>query len=182
MSETPADLLLHPARLRIVQAMVGRTMTAAELMDVLGDVAPATMYRHLKQLHQGGLLEVVDERPVRGVVERTYSVVVDAVSLGVDDLADAGADDHFRYFATFVGTLLADYSRFLEAESIDLAEDRVGFHQVPLWLNDGELDELVAELRASLQSRIANSPSSDRRRRLISTIVMPDDRANSAKS
>ncbi len=178
MADLPADLLLHPVRLRIVQALVGRAMTATEVKELLGDVAQATLYRHLKQLTEGGLLEVVGERQVRGGVERTYQVVVEAVSLGGDDLAGVDADDHFRYFATFVGTLLADYAHYLTADQIDLAEDRVGFRQTPLWLSDEELDKLIEEIGSAVRSRLDNSPGPGRRRRLLNTVIMPDDRAD----
>ena len=176
MGDPVAELLLHPVRLRIVQAIVGRRMTATEVKRVLGDVAQATLYRHLKQLHDGGLLEIVDERQVRGGLERTYRVVTEAVSLGADDLVDADAGDHFRYFATFVGALLTDYASYLEAGPIDLAADRVGFRQLPLWMTDEEVDELVDELSTALQRRMENPPGGGRRRRLFSSIVMPDDR------
>jgi DNA-binding transcriptional ArsR family regulator len=141
-------------------------------------VAQATLYRHLRQLTDGGLLEIIDERQVRGGVERTYQVVVEAVSLGADDLAGADVDDHFRYFATFVGTLLTDYARYLEAGPIDLTADRVGFRQIPLWLSDEELDQLVVELGSALSSRLDYLPEPGRRRRLLNTIVIPDDRSD----
>lgn len=157
-------------------------MTAAQAKEVLGDIALATLYRHLKQLHEGGLLEVVDERQVRGTVERTYGVVTEATAIGADDLVDTDAEDHFRYFGTFVGTLLADYASYLdnnyhEPGRVDLAADRVGFRQVPLWLSDDELDEVVAELSEALVSRMENRPAHGRRRRLFTSIVMPDDRS-----
>ncbi len=170
------DLLLHPIRLRIVQALVGSPMTPLELKDRLGDVAQATLYRHINQLAEGGLVHVVDERPVRGGVERTYGIVESAVSLGPDELASATADDHFRYFATFVGTLLADFAAYLESEDRDLVADRVGYRQVPLWLSDEEFDRLVAEMAKAVQERVGNEPSPSRRRRLLSTVVIPDDR------
>ena len=176
MTELASDLLLHPVRLRIVQALVKRPLTAAQVKELLGDVAQATLYRHIKQLEQGGLIEIIDERRIRGGIERTYQVVEAAVSLGADDLAEAGAEDHFRYFVTFVGTLLSDYAGYLERDSLDLAADRVGYRQVPLWLTDEEFDELSQELGDALKQRLSNEPGPERRRRLISTIVVPDDR------
>lgn len=178
MGDQRADLLLHPVRLRIVQTLVGQPMTAGEVKDLLGDVAQATLYRHLKLLHEGGMLEVIDERQVRGGVERTYQVVTEAVSLGSADLTSADADDHFRYFATFVGTLLNSYAGYLRNGTPDLEADRVGFRQVPLWLSDRELDELIEELSAAIQSRLENKAATGRRRRLITSVVMPDDPAD----
>ncbi len=171
------DLLLHPVRLRIVQALVGAPMTPRQLKERLGDVAQATLYRHLKQLADGGLVEVVDERPVRGTVERTYRVVSSAVSLTDADLESATSDDHFRYFATFVGTMLTDYATYLAAGEPSLGADRVGYRQTPIWLTDDELDALVAALRTAVDAVIDNEAGPGRRRRLLTTVIMPDDRS-----
>jgi len=68
-----ADLLLHPVRLRIVQAFLGdRALTTGELRAELPDVPPASLYRHIARLVDAGVLGVVSERRVRGAVERTY--------------------------------------------------------------------------------------------------------------
>ena len=170
------DLLLHPIRLRIVQALVGAPMTPLQLKDRLGDVAQATLYRHINQLADGGLLEVVAERPIRGGVERTYGVATASVALGDSELESATTDDHFRYFATFVGTLLADFAAYLDSGEPALSADRVGYRQVPLWLTDEEFDALVARMTTAVQEHVDNKPAPGRRRRLLSTIVVPDDR------
>ena len=171
------DLLLHPIRLRIVQALVGVPMTPLQLKDRLGDVPQATLYRHINQLADGGLLEVVGERPSRGGVERTYGVVTASVALSDSELESATTDDHFRYFATFVGTLLADFAAYLESDVPALRNDGVSYRQLPLWLTDDELTALVATMAAAVQQHVDNSPTRGRRRRLLSTIVMPDDRS-----
>lgn len=168
------DLLLHPVRLRIIQALVGAPMTPLQLRDRLGDVPQATLYRHLNQLADGGLVEVVDERPVRGTVERTYGVVTNRVSLGDADLESATPADHFRYFTTFVGTLLSDFAAYLDSGDPSLSADRVGYRQVPLWLTDDEFDSLIEKLAALVLECADNDPTPERRRRLLSTIVMPD--------
>lgn len=170
------DLLLHPTRLRIVQTLVGGAMTPQQLKQHLGDVAQATLYRYLNQLVDGGMLEVVQERSVRGSVERTYGVVATAVSLSAEELETATTEDHFRYFATFLGTLLADFATYLDGGDVELVADRVGYRQVPLWLTDQELDVMVTRMRGAMQEHLENQPGPGRRRRLISTIVMPDDR------
>ncbi len=171
------DLLLHPIRLRIVQALVGAPMTPLELKDRLGDVPQATLYRHIKQLADGGLLEVVEERPIRGGIERTYSVAEEAVALGDSELESATTDDHFRYFATFLGTLLTDFGAYLDQGTPVMSDDRVGYRQVPLWLTDEEFDALITKMAAAVAEHVDNPQTPGRRRRLLSTIVMPDDRS-----
>jgi DNA-binding transcriptional ArsR family regulator len=173
---TSRDLLLHPVRLRIIQALAGRPMRPLELKEHLGDVAQATLYRHLNQLESGGLIRVLEERPVRGGVERTYGVVDSAISLGPADLFGATADDHLGFFATFIGALLSDFAAYVERSDLDFVADRVGYRQIPLWLSDREFDELAAAMSDAIQAHLANEPRRDRRRRLLTTIVMPDDR------
>jgi DNA-binding transcriptional ArsR family regulator len=168
------DLLLHPIRLRVVQALAGAPSTPLQLKERLGDVPQATLYRQLAHLVDGGLIEVVAERRVRGTVERTYGLVPDAVALTGDDLETATPDDHFRYFATFVGALLSDFAKYLDAGDPAVDADRVGYRQVPLWLTDTELDDLVEMLRSVVGRYLDHQPGPGRRRRLLTTIVMPD--------
>ena len=171
------DLLLHPVRLRVVQALIGNPMSPLQLKAQLKDVAQATLYRHIKLLADGGLIEVVEERRIRGGVERTYQVVTSAVSMGADEFAGATADDHFLYFVTFLGTLLNDFGAYLDGGSLDLVKDRVGYRQVPLWLTDEEFDEVAREMSEAVRSRLDRTPDGERRRRLFTSVVMPDDRS-----
>ena len=171
------DLLLHPIRLRIIQALLGSPMTPLHLKDALGDVPQATLYRHVNQLYEGGLLEVVDEQPVRGGIERTYGVVSEAVSLGPADYQDATTEDHLRYFTTFLGTLIDAFGAYLDEGASDFVSDGVGYRQVPLWLTDEELSAVAEALREAIRPALENPPAQGRRRRLITTIVMPDVRA-----
>ncbi|MFK8025256.1 MAG: helix-turn-helix domain-containing protein [Ilumatobacter sp.] len=170
------DLLLHPIRLRIVQALAGTRLTPLQIKERLGDVPQATLYRHLNQLADNGLIEVVGERPARGSVERTYALVTGATALSDHDFSDATPDEHFRYFATFLGTLLDSYAAYLNAGEPALGDDRVGYRQVPLWLTDAELDDMIEAMRSAIEEHEENEPAPGRRRRLLTTIVMPDDR------
>ena len=68
-------LLLNPARLRIMQylRLHGRVRTS-DLVAYLDDVPRATVYHHVKLLEEHGMIAVVEERPVRGVVEKVYAL------------------------------------------------------------------------------------------------------------
>lgn len=172
-----ADLLLHPVRLRIVQAFLGdRTLTAADLRSELADVPAATLYRHVGVLAGAGVLAVVGERRVRGAAERSYRLVTEAASVGAADAAAMSVDEHRRAFATFVAALLADFDRYADAAAgpgLDPAADGVGYRQVALWLDDEEFTALVTELRAVLTARTALEPDGVRRRRVVSQVFLP---------
>jgi DNA-binding transcriptional ArsR family regulator len=173
VAPSPADVLLHPVRLRIVQALAGRRMTSTELAAALGDVPPATLYRHIGTLAGAGVLAVAEERPVRGITERVYVLAEGAASLGPEDLRTATREDHLRYFTVFLAGLLGDFGRYLAAGEPDLAADGVGYRQVPLELTDQELAELVGRIGAAVAPALANRPGPGRRRRLLSTVMMP---------
>jgi Helix-turn-helix domain len=172
-----ADLLLHPVRLRIVQAFLGeRTLTTADLRAELADVPAATLYRHVGVLADAGVLVVAGERRVRGASERSYRLVTASASVGAGEAAAMSAEDHRRAFATFVAGLLADFDRYTEragAGGLDLARDGVGYRQLGLWLTDEEFGELVADLRAALTARAALEPDGTRSRRIVSQVFLP---------
>ncbi|MDP5183524.1 helix-turn-helix domain-containing protein [Blastococcus sp. BMG 814] len=170
------DLLLHPVRLRVVQAFLGdRTLTTGELRAALPDVPVASLYRHVGVLADAGVLQVVGERKVRGAAERSYRLVLEAANVPADDLAAVSAEDHRRAFTAFVASLLADFDRYLDRGEPDLARDGVGYRQVGLWVTDEEFGELLADLRTVLQQRLANRPGDGRRRRLVGLVNLPGD-------
>ena len=167
------DLLLHPVRLRVVQALLGREMTTAELRAELPDVAPATLYRQVATLLDGELLEVVAERRVRGAVERTYRLRDTAPSVSADEAATMSPEQHQRAFSTFVAGLLADFERYVGHGDVDLCRDLVGYRTAAMYLTDEELLSLVTDLRAVLAPRLEHGPAPGRRRRLLTTITLP---------
>ncbi|MDT0164856.1 helix-turn-helix domain-containing protein [Actinotalea sp. AC32] len=181
----PADVVLHPVRLRIVQAFLGdRALTTGELRAALPDVATATLYRQVAAMVDGGVLEVADERRVRGAVERTYRLRAGAAYVDADAAAAMSPDDHRRAFLTFVAGLVGDLDRYLDAGDVDLARDGVGYRQHALYLTDDELTDLVADLRAVVLTRLEHRPDGHRTRRLFSTVLVPagDDTAHAAPS
>ena len=171
-----ADMILHPHRLRIVQAFLGRDrLTTADLRALLPDIPTATLYRQITTLLDGGVLEVVEERPTRGAVERTFALAGDRAVVTAEEAAAMTVDDHRRAFLTFVAGLLADFDRYLDGDSPDLMRDLVGYRQVGLNLTDAELVEMIGELNAVIVPRLELPAAPGRRRRIFTTMLMPDD-------
>jgi DNA-binding transcriptional ArsR family regulator len=175
------DLILHPVRMRLIVALgAGTPMTAAQLQVQMADVPPATLYRHLNALARGGIVAVADEsgsrptkRRTRGALERRFVLHPGAASLGPADLAAATPDDHLRWFASFLASLLGAFSRYVAAGTPDLARDGVGYREVVLQLSDGELAQMSVALNGALMPFVANIPAEGRTARLFATILLP---------
>jgi Helix-turn-helix domain len=175
---TSADLLLHPVRLRIVQAFLGdRALTTSALRSELPDVPPASLYRHVARLVEAGVLSVVSERRVRGALERTYVLRVSAASIDLREVERMSREDHRQAFMAFVAGLLGDFDRYLEREDFDPLRDGAGYRLAGLWLDDAELRELGLELTRVIQPRAANPPKPGRRRRILGWVLLPGEDA-----
>lgn len=175
---TSADLLLHPVRLRIVQAFLGdRALTTSQLRAELADVPAASLYRHVARLVDAGVLQVVAERRVRGAVERTYVLRLTAASIGLDELASMSIEDHRQAFMAFVAGLMASADRYLERTNVDPLRDGVSYRIAGLWLDDAEYADMVRDLVRVLQPRLANAPRKGRRRRILATVLLLGDDA-----
>jgi hypothetical protein len=165
---TTADLLLHPVRLRVVQAFLGdRALTTTGLRDELPDVPAASLYRHVARLVQGGVLAVVAERRVRGAVERTYVLRTAAASISLDELAKMTPDQHRQAFLAYVAGLIGDFDRYLARGDIDLVRDAVSYRMAGMWV------EFARELVTVVQPRLANAPKPGRKRRILGTVLLP---------
>ncbi|WP_019926298.1 helix-turn-helix domain-containing protein [Nocardia sp. BMG111209] len=172
------ELLLHPVRLRIVQAFLGdRTLTTSGLNAELGDVPPGSLYRHVARLVAADVLEVVVERRVRGTVERTYRLRQAAAQITPDRLATMSTEEHRRAFMAFIAGVMADFDRYLDRGEVDYVRDGVGYRMAGMWLDDTEFADFVADLYGVVAPRLANAPRPGRIRRILRTVHLPDDAA-----
>ncbi|HEU5379284.1 MAG TPA: helix-turn-helix domain-containing protein [Ktedonobacteraceae bacterium] len=175
MAGIKAALLLHPLNLRIVDKIEGRQLTAQQLAEILPDIAQATLYRHLNQLVEGGILIIVEERPVRGTVEKVYAITEPiSVELTREDLEQFTREDLIRYFTGHMMLQTARFERYLQQEEINIANDGIRFWQIPLYLSNEEYQQLFSEMQTLFLKFAAQQPAPGRRRRIASTTFIPD--------
>lgn len=169
-----ADLLLHPVRLRIVKAFLGdRALTTKQLAAELPDVPAGSIYRHVALLTDAGVLQIVAERRVRAVTERTYTLRMYAARLQPDEIAAMTLDQHVNAFLAYVAGLLGDFDRYLASEPEHPGKDGAGYSVAGMWLTDAELAEYMRDLAAISQPRLANAPEEGRQRRMLYTVLLP---------
>jgi hypothetical protein len=177
---TSAELLLHPVRLRIVQAFLGdRALTTTELRAELPDVPPASLYRQVARLVDRDVLSVVAERRVRGALERTYILRASAARISADQVAKMSVDEHRQAFLAFVAGLIGDAERYLAREDVDPLRDGASYNLAGMWLTDVELMEFGRELYTVVQPRLANGPAPGRTRHILATVLLPGPTADS---
>lgn len=170
-----ANLLLHPVRMRILQTLVGAgELTTAQLRERLPDIAAATMYRHVATLTKAGIIEVVQERPVRGTVERSYRVRQDAALVDQDAREAMTRDDHRQAVTVFTGALMDGFDRYLSRDDAEPAREGVLYRQGAVWATPEEFTELVAELEALVARRTHHTPGDGSIRHIISLALVPD--------
>lgn len=174
MSRSLSDLVLHPVRLRIMQALLGgKALTTQQLGEQLPDVTSATLYRQVATLLEAGMIAVESERRVRGAVERTYVLAAAPLQVPEEELHTMSIEDHRRGFAAFIAGLLAGFDSYLATRAPDLVRDRVGYRQVAVWATDEELDAAIAEMRKPVAALAENAQAPGRRLRMITNVLMP---------
>ena len=132
MNEKKADVIFHPVRMRIVQALFGeRRLTAQQIAALIEGPSIATLYRHLNRLIDAQVIQVVEERPIRGTVEKVYALAGEqAASFSADESRQASANEQKHNFNILLGTLQGDYERYLDqgtrdSIAVDAAKSRL---------------------------------------------------------
>lgn len=168
------DLVLHPVRMRLILLFSSQPLTAQQAGSVLTDVPQASLYRHIRALYEAGILQVVEERPVRGTLEKVYVLNSGAGQVSADDLAGLSKEDHLRMFISFMSSQLHEFERYLRSvENVDYVKDGVGFQSITLNISDEELVEMSKAINAAIIPLLTNQPSQERRTRIFSSILLP---------
>lgn len=166
MSLTKVDLIMHPVRFRIMQTLTIDTLTTQEIDERLPDVPKSSIYRHLKLLLDGEMIDVAETRLVNGIQEKVYRLV-QRPYLSADDMTGLTADDHWRTFTMYVMTLLQGFADYLATagEMPDLLADRVGYTEVSFWATGAELDAFQTALNQAILPLLSNDGAGNGRRR-----------------
>jgi DNA-binding transcriptional ArsR family regulator len=175
MKETKADLILHPIRIRIIQSLIGgKRLTVQEIMEFLPEVPQASLYRHIKKLEEAELIKIVEERKIRGTIEKVYALPNESSGLTNEDLQSLSREEHMNIFMRFIANILADYERYLSQEEIDLIKDGVGFRQVRFYASDEEFFQFAKTVNEEMKRLMNNKPSPQRKKRIFTSIIMPE--------
>lgn len=173
------DLLLHPVRTRIVNAFAGGvSLTTRDLCARLPRVPQATLYRHVARLAAAGILEIVDEQPVGGAVERHYRLNTTRATIPATAGRTMTRSRHRRAFGATVASLAADFDDYITRRDAKPFDDMVGYRHGTVWLSPTEVKALARDIQQLLAAHGNNRADGDRRPYRIGLILFPaNDRA-----
>lgn len=164
-------LLLHPVRLRIVNAILdGREFTTAELGRTLTDLSSATVYRHLAELRSGGLVEVIKEEQTRGTVRRSYRLTARRPLLADDDVSHLTTDDHQALLTNLATTMVAEFGRAANQPGYDATN--TSYRQFALWLTAPRRNQLARDLENLINSYTNDIDDVDDSQRHLLTVAL----------
>lgn len=174
MSKSVLDLIIHPVRLQIIQLISLRQMTTQEIGAALPDVATSSLYRHLKQLLDSGIIAVVETNQVRGIEEKVYGLAEAPVLGDPSIFAEMGPDENLRYFMMYVASLIQGFSNYAyHSPNLDPLADGVGYSEIMLWATAEEVAALGNTLNEVLLPLVQQGPGDGRRLRKVGLVLHP---------
>ncbi len=176
------ELILHPVRFRILQTIDGGALTTQQIADEMIDVPKSSIYRQLKLLLDGEMIEIAETKIVNGIQEKTYRLAQKPY-LSAGDMALLSGEEHIHFFTIYIMNVLrefADYVQRSEAETgnIDMLSDRVGYTEAVVYATKAELDVLQSELNAAVMKLAGNESGNGRSRHKFAIITHPAKEAH----
>jgi hypothetical protein len=158
-------------RIQIVQSLASRSLTTQEIANSLPSIPQSSIYRHVKRLLDGGVLEVAETRPIKGIQEKVYRLA-QSPRLTQEDLAEFTHEDHIRYFTAYVATLLQAFSDYIEGSlELDFVADRTGYTEVTFYASGAEFDTLQRAINQALLPLMQNEPGAGRQKRKLAIVT-----------
>ncbi|TGB01203.1 helix-turn-helix domain-containing protein [Halobacillus salinus] len=170
-----ADMILHPVRMKIIQCLARGPATVQDLKDWVTDVPQATLYRHLQALTENNIINVIEERQVRGAVEKTYSLEKNGAHFSADEAKEMTKDDHMELFMMFFANLMRDMENYIDGET-RMGEDFFGYNQLDLYVSEEEAHQLGKEINQVLMPYVGNKPTEGRQKISMATAFIPEQK------
>jgi DNA-binding transcriptional ArsR family regulator len=161
MEATLAAIVAHPTRARCFSILAERTASPVEIAQEIGKDVGHVGY-HVRKLQEMNLIELVDERPVRGAVEHFYRATVRPFVVE-KEFADQPIEEREVFTRYILQLHIADIARALDEHTFDQRANR-WLIRTPMVVDEEGFDELAA-LHAEIYERTLDIQArSDERR------------------
>lgn len=146
METTLAAIVAHPTRARCFVILAERTASPVEIAQEINKDVGHVGY-HVRKLQQLNLIELVDERPVRGAVEHFYRAI-ERPYVSESEFAAQTIEEREVFTRYILQLLVADIARAMDGHTFDSRPNRAILRTPMLVDEDGfqELSELHLEM------------------------------------
>ncbi|NCB93390.1 MAG: hypothetical protein EOM40_12660 [Clostridia bacterium] len=161
--------LSNPVKLRIMQyVQENDTVTTKQIAEKLTDIPTATLYRHINTMLKEEILIVVEERKVRGSLERSIAINKQMmVDIGNDGIAGAAYQ--------FLMNLFLQFRQYEEKGNCDPVRDMLSMRTCMLKLTDEKFLELFGEWRDMIDKYQKEEDTLHGKMRSISFVSAPTE-------
>jgi DNA-binding transcriptional ArsR family regulator len=161
METTLAAIVAHPTRARCFSILAERIASPVEIAQEIGKDVGHVGY-HVRKLQEMKLIELVDERPVRGAVEHFYRAIARPFVVE-NEFADQTVEEREPFTRYILQLHIADVARSMDEHTLDARPNR-WLIRTPMVVDEEGFDELAA-LHAELYERTLDIQArSDERR------------------
>ncbi len=111
--------LSDPRRLDLLKALVEAPCTAKQLAEAVGE-DKSRLYYHISELERCGLIEVVEERQKRNLIEKVYRATAKFFTVDRAIFAkEHGMEVFFSTVTSILDTTASDVHRLIESGRVD---------------------------------------------------------------
>jgi predicted transcriptional regulator len=148
LDEQLALVISSEITIKVLVDLVERAASPKEIAVRLS-LKVATVSHHVKKLERMGLIELVEEREVRGAIQHIYRAVIRPI-VSTEEWEKLGIEERQRYSIWIVQMILADAAKSFNARLFDAYPTR-HLSRVPMVVDREGLDEVAA-----IQNRALN--------------------------
>jgi DNA-binding transcriptional ArsR family regulator len=158
METTLAAIVAHPTRARCFSILAERTASPVEIAQEIGKDVGHVGY-HVRKLQQLNLIELVDERPVRGAVEHFYRAIERPV-VTEEEFVEQSIEEREVFTRHTLQLHVTDIARAIDEHTFDGRPNRV-LARMPMLVDEDGFQELsdlhteVFERTLEIQARSA---------------------------
>lgn len=178
MNEKLLKYLGNPISTQILIELDRNNLSAKDLKRLLPNIPTTTLYRYVKQLYSENILEIVEEKPNRGTIEKVYSLINPLKKNDVEKFNQMDTQQYFHKFMAFNFSLITEFSEYSKKVDIDVSKEGTGFSVAPIYATPEEL-KMYGEAISKILKPALKKQNSEQKLHNFAVIVTPPKEENS---
>lgn len=168
------EYFIHPVKSRVLMGIMKKERASAkELAAEFPDIPQATLYRYLKRMLEDEMIVLVEEKKIRGMVEKVYAISPELFSKNQSIPEENTGEWYLKMFTSFMAGLYREFSDYAKRPDINLMEQPSGFSVCPVTASPEELRQISLEFQKILAPYMEYQPGAGRSMHSIGIVITP---------